>query len=267
MLFPYLNERPKGANYLPNAIMNYSIIVVVIYVMLPLFHNQANHIIERVPAGDGSVQYQPGGVASVIEQVTPAQFDASYLPTNTPYPTYTPYPTPTVYNTPLPSFTNSTPYPTQLPISPSQINFVFSYYYPDLVKDDYELYKANCHPDNIIWNEAHDRVKGCKDITASGAKWSEHKMYKDVDVRYRGGVAVPYYPDTYNPLYPMFSVITVTSPPIMAGDYLVIDICPACDDYATTKNMLFLDFVAEGLPDGVTFWDEVNVSKVSYPIP
>lgn len=161
-------------------------------------------------------------------------------------------------------FIGYTPTVTKVPFLPSQVNYVFSYYYPDLIKEDYELYKANCHPDNVIYN-ASGGVAGCKDTTASGLPWSKYKMFYTSDKRYNGGVAVPYYPNTFNPLYPMGSVVRVTSPEIIAGDYLVIDICPACDDFVTDRNVLFLDFVAIGLPDGVNFWTPVIVSDVFYP--
>jgi hypothetical protein len=63
----------------------------------------------------------------------------------------------------------------------------------------------------------------------------------------------------------MGTIFNVSAPAILAGRYLVMDICPACDDYYLTKNVLFLDFVARGLPAGVTFWDPIQVSSIEYP--
>ena len=127
--------------------------------------------------------------------------------------------------------------------------------------------EANCHPDNWLfadWDKEHTKIIGCKDITSSGLPWSQYSFDEAVD-GYRGGVAVPFYPDTFEPLYPMGAVLVVDSPLVIAGRYLVIDICPACDDYIHEKGVLFLDFVAKGLPQEVTFWDAVQVSEVIYP--
>lgn len=186
------------------------------------------------------------------------------LTTQTVQPTYTFQPTytPQATFTPSVDWLRGSPVPTKNSFSPDQVNWVFSYYWPALVAKDYPKYAANCHPDNILTSNT-GKVNGCKDTTASGEPWSTHLMYKDL--QYMGGVAVPYYPNTYNPIYPMGSVIHVSSPSIMAGDYLVLDICPACDDYISTHNVLFLDFLARGLPDNVTFWDPVKVDSVVYP--
>ncbi len=180
--------------------------------------------------------------------------------TATPYPTYTPYPT----FTPIVGAWDATALPTHQAFEVGSVNWVFSYYYPDLVGVDEVLYGLNCHPDNVLRNK-QGRAIGCKDTTASGAPWSEYLMYHARDARFVGGVAVPYYPNTYDPIYPMGSILHVVDPTIMAGEYLVIDICPACDDYISSHNVLFLDFVAKGLPEGVTFWDRVTVDTVIYP--
>lgn len=195
-------------------------------------------------------------------------------PTYTPQPTYTAQPT----YTPMPTFTpqvdwlRGSPVPTQNSFLPSQVNWVFSYYYPPLVaeREENPAYEVNCHPDNWIWNQQNTRVTGCKDITASGLPWSEYVMYNSLD--YMGGVAVPYHPDTCpvfselcQPIYPMGAVLRVTDPPQIAGDYLVVDICPACASYIQSNGVLFLDFLAEGLPPDVNFWDRVEVSEVIYP--
>lgn len=192
----------------------------------------------------------------------------SAVPTFTPYPTYTPYPT----NTPLVDWLRGSPEPTQNSFSPSQVNWVFSYYYPPLVsqREENPNYEVNCHVDNWIWNAQSTRVTGCKDVTASGLPWSEYIMYNSLE--YMGGVAVPYHPDTCpvfselcQPVYPMGAVIRVVSPSQIAGDYLVVDICPACSNYVQSHGVLFLDFLAEGLPPDVNFWDAVEVSEVVYP--
>jgi len=265
MQFPYLNERVRGANYITNAFFNYAMIGAIIYMMYPLFQAQQKSALVR-SGGYTSTPLQVASGAGMLYTPTP---DVSYIFTNTPVSTSTPYPT----YTPLPTYTAGVPWSvrdaptvTKVPFQPLQVKFVFSYYFPDLVKENYELYKANCHVDNLIRSPSGDSIIGCKDTTASGEPWSRYIMYETVDTpKYKGGVAVPYYPDTYNPLYPMGSVITVTEPLIIAGDYLVIDICPACNLYVADKGVLFLDFVARGLPDGVNFWTPVTVSQVLYP--
>ena len=180
--------------------------------------------------------------------------------TATPYPTYTPFPT----FTPSVDWLRGTPMPTHQSFTPDQVQWVFSYYYPNLVGQDEEKYGLNCHPDNVIRNKMGKAIE-CKDTTASGEPWSKYLMHHAQDVSLTGGVAVPFYPDTYDPIYPMGTLIHVTSPTIMAGTYRVIDICPACDDYYRTHGVVFLDFLAKGLPEGVTFWDSVKVDSVIYP--
>lgn len=245
--------------------MNYLIIIGIGYMLVPLWGNAQASTLEK----SGGVTNNPMQVVGQLAVYTPAPTDdGRHLPTDTPQLTYTPFPT----FTPQPTYTAFLPWSvvsptvTKVPFEPSQANFVFSYYNPDLVKDDYEKYQANCHIDNVLRSPDGSRVVGCRDTTASGLPWSRFYMYYTTDTpQFVGGVAVPYYPNTYNPLYPMGSVLTVESPSIIAGDYLVIDICPACDDFVFDKNVLFLDFVAKGLPDGVTFWTPVKVSKVLYP--
>jgi hypothetical protein len=202
-------------------------------------------------------QYQPNYTG-----VQPAEVfsTATLQPTMTAYPTYTPYPT----HTPSVGWLQITATVTQNSFNPQDVNWVFSYYYPDLVAEDEVLYGANCHPDNIERNPQGKAIR-CKNTSASGLGWRDWLMYSAVDTQYRGGVAVPYYPNTYNPIYPMGATLVINSPPSIAGYYLVMDICPACDDYVLSHNVLFLDFLAKGLPEGVTFWDEVGVQDVVYP--
>jgi hypothetical protein len=178
----------------------------------------------------------------------------------TPYPTYTPYPT----FTPSVGWLRGSPTVTQVSFSPGQVNWAFSYYYPDLVAEDEEKYATNCHPDNIERNLQGKAIR-CKNTSASGLGWRDWIFNQAIDHDYRGGVAVSYYPDTLVPLYPYGTEIIVSSPPIMAGKYLVMDLCPACDDYVRSHDVLFLDFIMRGLPDGVTFWDAVKVESVIYP--
>jgi len=183
------------------------------------------------------------------------------MATATPYPTYTPYPT----FTPSVDWLQGLATPTRNSFEPYQVNFVYSYYWPPLVSEP--GMEANCHPDNYLfpdWDAERTKIIGCKDTTASGLPWSQYEQGKAVD-GYAGGLAVPFYPDTFSPLYPMGTVLVVDSPMVIAGRYLVIDICSACDDYIHTNGVLFLDFVDDGLPPGVTFWDPVRVSEAIYP--
>lgn len=210
------------------------------------------------------VQVVPG-----INVTSPAQ------PTYTPYPTLTPAPT----YTPQVDWLRGSPTPTRNAFEPHQINFVFSYYYPDLVSkmDEDPSMAVNCHPDNWIYNPQNTKVIGCKDTTASGEPWSRYLMdYTDIsDIR--GGIAVPFHPDTCprliddiidttcKPIYPMGSIMVITEPALIAGNYIVIDLCPACGKYIYSHGVLFLDFLAKGLPGGINFWDEVEVIDVIYP--
>lgn len=259
-----MNERPAVGSPVANALMNWSIIGVMIWMIVPLFRSaQASQYTET-----GGASSNPMEVAVPMQIMSVTPDPARYLPTNTVAPTYTPYPTMTPYltYTPLHRFMQLTPTVTKVPFEPSQVNWFFSYYNPDLVREDPVKYAANCHPANVLYSPDGLRVLGCKDTTASGLPWSRFRMFYTTDTpEYMGGVAVPYYPGTLNPLYPMFSVLTVTEPAIIAGDYLVIDICPACDDYADSHGGLFLDFDAIGLPEGVNFWTPVFVSFVRYP--
>lgn len=234
------------------------------YVALPIIKNVPQTTLQK----SGGSTVNPVQVVSGLVVFTPSPNPESYLPTNTivptftPQATYTPYPTYTAF---VPwSFTTATV--TKVPFEPSQINWVFSYYDPSRVREDFKEfgYAVNCHTDNLIYDDMGNPVE-CRDTTASGLPWSKYRMYFSTDVRFAGGLAVPYYPGTYDPIYPMGSVVSVTSPSIIAGDYIVIDICPACDDYVAEKGVLFLDFLAKGLPEGVTFWDKVTVVGVRYP--
>lgn len=207
-------------------------------------------------------------MASPVPMSTAEIIQATY----TPLPTYTPYPT----LTPLVDWLRGTPVPTQNSFQPSQVNFVFSYYYPDLVGEDPIKYAANCHPDNYRFNEQGNKVIGCRDVTASGKKWSDW-MFDSRDDEYRGGIAVPFHPDTCPrleqdildsscvPLYPFGTVLVVDAPPQLAGKYVVVDLCPACGKYIHSDGVLFLDFLMRGLPANVTFWDAVEISEAVYP--
>jgi hypothetical protein len=234
---------------------------------VPFFNPSKKLVSTPVPAA--SIPTMPADYMGISPYTTPTVSVAGIVPAGvgTPYPTYTPYPTLTPYPTFTPSVNWMQGVATVTPNSflPSQVNFVFSYYYPALVSQ--EGMEANCSPDNYIypdWDAEKTKIIGCRDTTASGARWSQYLMNKSID-GYKGGLAVPYYPDTLTPLYPMGSVFVVTSPASVAGRYLVIDICPACDDYIHTHGVLFLDFLAEGMPEGVTWWDDVEVSEVIYP--
>jgi hypothetical protein len=251
-LRPYLNsKRGGGARYIGNAIQTYLLIGLVIRYFGGLFVSPKSEINLELPQ-DTSIN---------VSTVAPtATFFEIVLSTQTPYPTYTPQPT----YTPSVDWLRGTPTVTRQAFNVYDVNFVFSYYYPPLVAVDESLYGINCHPDNIVRNKFGKAIE-CKDITASGLKWSEYIIFESKNNFYVGGVAVPFYPQTLSPLYPMGSVLVVESPSTLAGRYLVIDICPACDDYYQDKGVLFLDFVARGLPHGVNFWDLVKVSSVEYP--
>ncbi|HRJ74677.1 MAG TPA: hypothetical protein PLX90_01705 [Anaerolineales bacterium] len=270
-LYPHLllnDNRADADGFSLNAFIMLLIVVIGLPIYLywafvgafqrPKEHEQANEILTAMAFGDvptGTPESLYVGQIILSTPMTP-------VPTYTLYPTYTPQAT----FTPSVDWLQGSPVPTKNSFEPNQVNWVFSYYYPDLVAKRHQdpSMEVNCHPDNWIWNNQQTRVIKCKDTTASGAKWSDHLMYEDKH-GFAGGVAVPYYPNTLNPIYPMGSVITVTSPPIMAGDYIVIDICPACDDYINEHGVIFLDFLAKGLPDGVNFWSPVSVLKVRYP--
>jgi hypothetical protein len=245
----------------------YALIGFIIYFFSGLFSGK--NITNSMKA-EMTAQARVGGVAYAMGS-TPSSLVAGIgeasFPTGTPVPTYTPYPTFTPYptQTPLENWLHGTSVPTQNAFLPSQVNFVFSYYYPDLIAKDPVEYASNCHPANYEYNK-QGKVTGCMDTSASGLGWRSWMFGKAADMSYRGGVAVPYYPgQTDAILYPFGSRLRVVSPAPIAGDYLVMDICPACDDYYNSHGVLFLDFLMKGLPAGVTWWDEVQVSEVIYP--
>ena len=255
---PFLSSKRGGGNaYWINALQMYSMIALLVW--------QGSKLI----ASPEVVQAQdiPGGLISNSAIATPGLWvggigvpGAQEVPTQTPYPTYTPYPTPTsiLYMSPVPAATKQN-------FDPRGVNWVFSYYYPDLIAEDFERYKVNCHEGNWIWNDLHTKVIGCKNTSASGLPWKDYLLYHSNVDEFAGGVAVPYFPGSYDPIYPMGTIIKIDSPSIMAGDFLVMDICPGCDDFFSDKGVLFLDFVAKGLPEGVNFWDVVRVVSVRYP--
>jgi len=270
----------------PRWIFNWTTVIGVIYVGFPLLasflgidlpDNGLRNLFGRPSENQTNVL----PYTSTPYVVTPSDFSASSF-TATPYPTYTSVPTASAYPTYTPGVGWAQGSVTATPnaFEPYQINWAFSYYDPDLVsqRDINPQYEVNCHVDNWIWNDQGTKVIGCKDITASGEKWSE--FFIDQTEGYRGGVAVPYHPDTCQwdeathliidmefcqPIYPMYAVIHVSAPVELEGDYLVIDICPACFAYVHTNSVLFLDFLAEGLPHNVNFWDKVQVDSVRYP--
>jgi len=118
-------------------------------------------------------------------------------------PTYTPYPTPT-------------PYPTQIPIVGDLFAVGYSYYWPPYGP-------PNCHADN--WDE---KGNYCKDLTASGERWTEH---------IGRGVAVPY---EWKVAIPLGSYIRVHDNIEMQGDYKVIDFCGGC---ITPEGHIYIDFL------------------------
>lgn len=212
-------------------------------------------------------------------QAMPAATQQPIFATNTPLVlqieliTSTPVPvTPSAY---LPEWTGGNATVTPLPYDVRDIDFVFSYYDPSLIEEDAEKYATNCHPDNYRYRDSGSVY--CLDTTASGEKWSSWFMDKAWQEGYKGGVAVPFNPDTCPrndelifdvtcvPLYPMYSDLIVESPATIAGVYKVVDICPACGAYIQSHGVLFLDFLAEGMPPDVTWWSPVEVSQVVYP--
>jgi hypothetical protein len=264
ILYPHLlhsDNRADADGFSLNAFLMLLLVVIglpayLYWAFVSSFHRPKSEYAQEIIANMTS------GPTSTAENLFVGQI--VLLTTQTVQPTYTFQPTytPQATYTPSVDWLRGSPVPTKNSFEPNQVNWVFSYYWPALVAQNYPEYAANCHPDNVLRSKT-GRVNGCKDTTASGEPWSKHLMYQDD--QYMGGVAVPYYPNTYNPIYPMGSVIRVTSPAIMAGDYIVIDICPACDDYVSSHDALFLDFLARGLPEGVTFWEKVAVESVRYP--
>lgn len=247
------------------------VIVLIILAMFGLFFRGLDRRIDR--ANDraiaratriaaGGNNYDDGGMA--------AGFGVTMTPQYTPTPINVVVnvvtATPGIFITPTSaaSFTQQTQVPTRQAFEPIQVNWVFSYYNPWLCRDDYAAYSANCHVENLVMNEA-GKIVDIKDNTACETTWKDKFMYEFDDDRFRGSVAVPYLPGTLDMIYPCGSVLHVSSPGIIAGDYLVTDICPGCDDFASSKNVLFLDFLARGLPEAVTFWDKVTVDRVTYP--
>lgn len=220
-----------------------------------------------ITAPDPVIPATVGTVSEVYSSPTPQVLvegiNVAGQASSTPYPTYTIPPT----QTPVVNWLRGTAMATRQAFDVSQVNFVFSYYWPPLValgvRDGID-YTVNCHPDNWVYND-YGKVKGCKDTTNSGQPWSHWQYGASWDNYYRGGIAVPYYPDTLDPLYPMGTVFTVDAPAEMAGNYMVVDICPGCDNYYADKGVLFIDFLADGLPRGINFWTPIHVSQVFYP--
>jgi hypothetical protein len=238
----------------PRWIVNYFIVFVVSYFMISYGLNLfgiSNSAFDPFKFFHPTPTPTPFVLPTLTRVAVPAvQYHSSSvlsLPTYTPYPTYTP----------LVPWMQSTPKPTLNSFTPDQVHWVFSYYYPDLLG-------VNCHQSNYEYNKFGTPVS-CANTSASGLPWRDYLFGRSRDPHYVGGVAVPYYPGTRNPIYPMRAVVTVTSPAIIAGDWLVMDICPACGDYQSSYGVLFLDFLSNGMPQGINFWSPVTISKVVYP--
>lgn len=159
---------------------------------------------------------------------------AAYLVTQTHLATFTPSTstitttttiTPTMNGTPFLSF----PFVTHLgDFYLSEHTFLFSYYFPDLGG-------VNCHIDN--WENGR-----CKDTTASGMSWRNNM---------RKGLAI--HPD-FLELLPYGTVIRITSPAAVAGDYMVLDLCGGCN----INGYYYFDFLFEEMPIGMNWSDPVT---------
>ena len=126
---------------------------------------------------------------------------------------------------------NPTAQPTDTPIPPTPevIPTPTEVRWSDVTKVGYSYYNPalggiNCHSAN--WDGS-----ACRDTTASGIKWSEY-MYH--------AVAIP--PEWLSTIW-YGSTITVISPEILAGRYVVIDICQACSSNIWPDGMSRLDFL------------------------
>jgi len=159
---------------------------------------------------------------------------ASYLVTQTHLATFTP-PTSTITQTItlMPGITGtpflSFPFVTHLgEFYLFEHTFLFSYYYPDLGG-------VNCHSDN--WQNGR-----CKDVTASGMSWRQNI-----------GKALAIHPDFLD-ILPYGSVVRITSPAPIAGDYMVIDLCGGCN----INGYYYFDFLFTEMPVGMNWSDPVN---------
>lgn len=267
---PFLGVKSGGgANYLVTAGQMWIMIGTILYfsrgffgMFLPNPETGAN--MESAYAL-GLVEPSPTPTP-ILVQIVPG-INVTSPATYTPYPTYTPPST----VTPVAPWMRDTPTPVYIPLDPLTVNWVFSYYYPDLVAKMAENpeYAVNCHEANWIYNDQKTRVIGCKNTTASGLPWKEYMMDRSEHIDFRGGIAVPVYPEMpvswEFALYPAGTVLTISSPVQIAGDYLVIDLCGGCNAYAASHGVMFVDFVAKGLPEGVNFWDSVVIESVRYP--
>ena len=106
--------------------------------------------------------------------------------------------------------------PTATPASPLTLYAGYSYYYPPLGG-------VNCG----TWD---DNTGTCADVTASGLPWSSYL-----------GRGVALHPDMLA-VCPLMSILHVSSPVDVAGDYIVLDVCPGC--YFEGKGYLF-DFLSD----------------------
>jgi hypothetical protein len=104
----------------------------------------------------------------------------------------------------------------------------FSYYYPDLGG-------VNCHEDN--WQNGR-----CKDTTASGMSWRNNM-----------GKALAVHPDMLE-ILPYGSVVRVTDPAPIAGDYMVIDLCGGCN----INGYYYFDFLFYEMPVGMNWSDPLT---------
>lgn len=157
---------------------------------------------------------------------------AAALVTQTHLATYTP-PTSTITFTPsaTPTATSFLQFPFVTHLGDFYLmehTFLFSYYFPDLGG-------VNCHEDN--WQNGR-----CKDTTASGMSWRNNL-----------GKALAIHPDFLD-ILPYGSVIKITSPAVIAGDYMVIDLCGGCN----INGYYYFDFLFSEMPVGVNWSDPVT---------
>lgn len=161
---------------------------------------------------------------STARRIESATRMASYgqnqnLEVNFPIPTSTPVVVDLVVNTIIITPT-AEPVPTEQ-VPEYQIEHVaYSYYDPDLGG-------VNCHVDN--WNGYT-----CEDTTASGISWRDY-----IDQ----GVAIP--PSWYAGGMGYGSIIRVTEPEVMRGDYTVIDLCSACEKEFWNDGQYRFDFLSQ----------------------
>jgi hypothetical protein len=201
---PYLHEGAPG-QVNPLAVMSFVMMGFVLRLWLllaaPLFRNASSIFV--LSSGTGTDRKLLVAPDSTLAPVGPA----------VPVATATPTPSgPTA--TPTPSGPTATPTPSGPTATPALLGLAYSYYYPPLGP-------PNCHSAN--WSD-----DGCADVTASGLPWSKWL-----------GRAVALHPDMLAAC-PLGSVLRVYYPDVIAGDYLVLDVCPGC----ASDNRYWVDFLA-----------------------